>query len=191
MDNSASFKLGDISENENVIRVIHRSWFDMLSQYFLVFFILGTFSVISFIYPLIFPQLQYSESRPFFLFIENIFILVIWIYSFLIWIDYYFDIWVITDKRIINIEQTGLFSRKVSELKFEKIQDVTTEVRGFFQTVIDYGDVRVQTAAEEKHFLFRRISHPYEVKNLIMKIQEKKENKGIDTLKEILGAAQK
>jgi uncharacterized membrane protein YdbT with pleckstrin-like domain len=70
------------------------------------------------------------------LFAQNFFMLVIWIYGFMIWIDYYFDIWIITSERIINIEQKGMFTRKVSELRFQKIQDVTTEVIGFLPTIL-------------------------------------------------------
>jgi len=60
----------------------------------------------------------------------------------------------------------------VSELRFSKIQDITTEVTGFLPTVINFGDVKVQTAGEVSEFLFRTVSDPYSVKNIIMELQK-------------------
>ena len=98
--------------------------------------------------------------------------MLLWTLFFLTWIDYYFDVWIITTKRIINIEQRGLFSREISELNFDKIQDVSTEVLGILPTFLNYGDVQIQTAAEQEKFLFRKIPNPYEVKDLLMNLQK-------------------
>ena len=112
--------------------------------------------------------------------------LAIWLYGFMIWIDYYFDIWVITSERIINIEQKGMFSRKASELRFQKIQDITTEVTGFLPTVFNYGDVRIQTAGTTEEFVFRTISDPYNIKNIVMKMQKTNEENSTDRIGEML-----
>jgi hypothetical protein len=87
------------------------------------------------------------------------------------------DVWIVTDQRIINIEQKGLFSRVVSELELENIQDITSDVRGVIATFLNYGDLFVQTAAEKERFIFRNIPDPYKVKDMIMNLQEKVETK--------------
>ncbi len=102
------------------------------------------------------------------LFLQNTFLLLIWMYAFLVWIDYYFDVWIITNERIINIEQKGLFVRSVSELKFSRIQDVTSEVHGMIPTILNFGDVKIQTASDEDFFLFRQVPDPYHVKDVVM-----------------------
>lgn len=86
----------------------------------------------------------------------------------MVWIDYFFDVWIITNERIINIEQKGLFVRTVSELKFSRIQDVTSEVSGMIPTILNFGDVKIQTASEEDMFLFRHVPDPYHIKDVIM-----------------------
>lgn len=181
-----NFKFQGITEEEKIIKVLHRNWFDIASQYFVIFLAVGAFFLGISIYPTIFPQLNSSEYNILFLFIENTFLLAIWIYCFLIWVDYYFDVWVITDERIINIEQRGLFLRRVSSAEYEKIQDVTVEVKGFLQTVINFGDVRIQTAGETENIVFRRISNPYEIKNLVAKIQKEKKEKKINAFGEMI-----
>lgn len=162
-------------DREKVLLVLHRHWFDILCQFLLIiamlFLLFGSF----FILPRIFPNLMNNINRPFFFFLENLFFLLAWIILFLVWVDYYFDVWIVTDQRIVNIEQKGLFSRVVSELELEKIQDITTDVKGVIPTFLNYGDLQVQTAAEEERFQFHNIPDPYEVKNIIMNLHKKSE----------------
>jgi len=87
--------------------------------------------------------------------------------AFRLWIDYYLDMWILTDKRLIDIEQTGLFQREVSEIPLFRIQDMTVSISGFLATFLKFGTIAVQTAGE-KDFHIRDISKVYEIKDLIM-----------------------
>lgn len=84
--------------------------------------------------------------------------------------DYYLDTWIVTSERIINIEQNGLFSRAVSELHLNQIQDVTSETIGFLATFLTYGDVYIQTAGEKQRFCFEQINDPDDVKTHILRL---------------------
>ncbi len=155
-------------ESETVLRVVHRHWFDIATHFFvIILFVAMLFGSLSLI-PLLYPDALGTEMFRFVLFIQNSLILLVWLYAFLVWIDYFFDVWIITNERVINIEQKGLFVRSVSELKFSRIQDVTSEVSGMIPTILNFGDVKVQTASEEDYFLFRRVPDPYHVKDVIM-----------------------
>lgn len=164
-------------EDERTILVIHRHWFDILKNFFLIFimiiFLLGGDIAIS----ALFPGLATAEYRNLLVFAESSFAMLILLLSFLIWIDYYFDVWIITNKRIIDIEQKGLFSRKISELELDKIQDVSAGVLGIIPTLLNYGDVHIQTAGEKDKFNFRNISNPYKIKDLIMSLEKTNEKK--------------
>ena len=187
MGNYLKFHFKEVGDNENIIKIVHRNWFDIFQQFLIVFVMIFVIIGGFFLLPLFFPNLtQEKDSYNLFIFIENTIMLFLWIYSFFIWIDYYFDIWVITSERIINIEQKGLFIRSVSELKFERIQDVTVEVGGIIPTVLNYGDVFVQTAAETERFVFRHISNPYAIKDLIMGLQKKQEAEETNELGEMI-----
>lgn len=156
-------------ENETILRVIHRHWFNIATHFAAIFcltlLLFGSFFLLPFLYPDVAQPLIGNALATF---VENSLILLLWIYSFLIWIDYYFDVWIITNERVINIEQKGLFVREISELKFSRIQDVTTDVIGLIPTILNFGDVEVQTAGEEERFLFRQVPDPYAVKDLLM-----------------------
>lgn len=176
----------DLNGTEQVIKVLHRNWFYLLRQFLSVFFLVGIFVVGTFYGPIFFPGLYGSQYKTLVAFMENFFMLAIWIFSFLIWVDYYFDIWIITSERIVNVEQKGLFTRHVSELRYNKIEDITTEVTGFIPTVLNFGDVQIQTAAQEAEFRFRTISDPYHIKAIIMDLQKKTEKNNIEKFGKIL-----
>lgn len=99
--------------------------------------------------------------------------LFILLYALISWINYYFDVWVITNRRIINIDQVNLFERVTSETRLERIQDVTVEVRGFLPSVFHFGNVYIQTAGEKPRFTFEQIRHPYRVRKLISDLHRK------------------
>lgn len=155
-------------ENEIVLSVIHRHWFDIVTHFILVILFASLILGSLFVLPSFSTGNGLLDNPTLFLLLQNTFLLFLWLYSFLVWIDYYFDVWIITNERVINIEQKGLFVRSVSELKFSRIQDVTSEVRGMIPTVLNFGDVKVQTASEEDFFLFRQVPDPYHVKDVIM-----------------------
>lgn len=154
-------------ENEQILQVIHRHWFNitlhLVIVFMLSFFLLGSLSFFS----LLFPDIT-EQNQPFFAFVQSTLFIFIWLYGFLVWVDYYFDVWIITNERIVNIEQKGLFVRHISELRFSRVQDVTSSVNGLIPTMLNFGDVSVQTAAEEERFLFRQVGDPFAVKDAVM-----------------------
>ncbi|MFA6908854.1 MAG: PH domain-containing protein [Patescibacteria group bacterium] len=103
----------------------------------------------------------------------SLYLLFVLLFFFTAWIDYYLDIWVVTHDRIIAIEQRGLFSRIVSELTLDRVQDVTSNVHGMFATMLKFGDIRIQTAGEQSQFVFRNIPHPYETARKVMELHQK------------------
>ena len=98
--------------------------------------------------------------------------LYIWLVFFGQFVDYYLDVWVVTNRRIINIEQKGLFYRTISEQRLYRIQDVTSEVKGFLPTFLHYGNIHIQSAGEKHWFNFKEIPNPYEVRKRILELIE-------------------
>jgi uncharacterized membrane protein YdbT with pleckstrin-like domain len=84
-----------------------------------------------------------------------------------IWTDYYLDVWIITNRRIIDIDQQGFFSRENATMQLSKIQDITTSVDGFFPTLIGYGMVRVQTAGYDREFIMHGVKNPNHTRDMI------------------------
>ena len=174
-------------ENEIILRVIHRHWFNIVihlgSIAILSVCLLGSISFL----PTLFPELAAGNNLLFFSFAQNTLLLFLWLFGFLVWIDYYFDVWVITNERIVNIEQRGLFNRRISELRFSRVQDVTSSVDGLIPTMLNFGDVYVQTAAEEERFVFRQVGDPFAVKDEVMRLSRESSREDMREMATALG----
>ncbi|HOX96891.1 MAG TPA: PH domain-containing protein [bacterium] len=91
---------------------------------------------------------------------SSLFYLYVWLFLFNSLLDHYLDVWIVTNERIINVEQINLFSRLISEKQLDKMQDITVVSKGFWATIFNYGDVHIQTAGSVERFVFKQIPNP-------------------------------
>ena len=119
------------------------------------------------------------------------FFLFAWLFLFQLFLDYYLDSWIVTNRRILNIEQNGLFGRTVSELRLYRIQDVTAIVNGFVKTMFNFGEVEIQTAGEHERFMFEEIPKPNEVSKTILELSEVDRRDHLDEAVEEFGVTDK
>ena len=84
----------------------------------------------------------------------TIYLALVWIMFFVEWTDYYLDVWVVTNQRIVDIEHNGLFARDVATVKLNEVEDITTDVSGILSTFLKLGTITVQTAASKNEFEF-------------------------------------
>lgn len=93
--------------------------------------------------------------------------MIVMLVAFLFWMDHYLDVWIITNERVIDVEQRGLFRRETSEFSMDKVQDITVEIPHMIATFLRYGNLRIQTAGE-KSFNIKDVPDVYEIKKIIM-----------------------
>jgi uncharacterized membrane protein YdbT with pleckstrin-like domain len=101
-------------------------------------------------------------------FLYSLWLLTLWLIFIAIFSDYYLDKWVITNKRVIDIEQRGFFARETSSVRFDKIQDVTVNVAGLIPTILNFGSISVQSAGVEQEFTLKDAPNPLNHKEFIM-----------------------
>ncbi|MBI5466450.1 MAG: PH domain-containing protein [Candidatus Kerfeldbacteria bacterium] len=102
----------------------------------------------------------------------SLYYLAIWLFFWNAWVDYYLDVWLVTNERIVSLEQRGLFNRTVAELRLSRVQDVAAQTKGLASTIFNFGQIRVQTAGEEANFVFHQVPHPYEVAEKVMRLAD-------------------
>jgi hypothetical protein len=105
---------------------------------------------------------------------EKIFWVVAWTYLgywlvriFLSWYRYRHDIWAITNQRLIDGYKRHPFSLRVSTVDLVNVQDMTIQRDGLLRTMLDYGDIVCQTAAEQQDFRLTGIPDPRKVQSLV------------------------
>ncbi len=95
--------------------------------------------------------------------------------SFLIW---YFNVYIITNKRVIDVDFKGFWGKRVSEAQLTSVEDVTYETKKFLHILFDYGDIFMQTAAERTEFEFSAIPQPGLVHDKLTDLVERQKNHG-------------
>lgn len=101
-------------------------------------------------------------------------------YAFEKFLSWYFDVYIITDERVIDIEFNNLLDKKFAEAKISMIQDVSSRVAGISQTMFNYGDVRIQTAAEIPELSFEKVPNPDKVIKVLQIMRQEEEQETID-----------
>ncbi|TSC94445.1 MAG: Uncharacterized protein Athens101428_271 [Candidatus Berkelbacteria bacterium Athens1014_28] len=155
----ANFTFRGQRPNEKVIKIVRRHpivFFWPLLQATLAF----TLAVIVLIY-FDFGQVFYFCGGILALFIFAVLFKAIFVYrnSFCL----------ITNQRVINIDQKNFFNRQITETDFSKIQDVTNNTSGVIGTSLNYGEIVVQTAGTQNQLIIKHIPDPYQVQQEITK----------------------
>jgi membrane protein YdbS with pleckstrin-like domain len=127
----------------------------------------------------------FIRSFPFFTFLPpryQLMTLIIWYLliiafafeRFLIW---FFNVNIITDERIVDIDFHSLLYKEVSDCPLDRIQDVTYAMGGVSRAIFDFGDVLIQTAAEVTQFEFLGVPNPRRVSAVLrdLMIEEEQE----------------
>lgn len=160
-------------DRETVIIVVRRHWWVMLK--FVLVFVFQLLVGAAVVVLLLMSGAKFQSGSPAELLLVlfgSLYVLFVWAFFFHNWVDYYLDVWIVTDERILNIVQNGLFSRTVSELSMANVQDVTSELRGKMQTFLDFGDVHIQSAGERERFLFDNVGNPEGISARIVELHE-------------------
>ena len=61
------------------------------------------------------------------------------------WIGWHFSVYIVTDQRLIQITQKGLFHRSMVGLGLNQIQMVNYEIAGMQETLLGFGTIVIQT----------------------------------------------
>ena len=79
---------------------------------------------------------------------------------------------IVTDKRVVDIDQRGFFDRIVTEASYAQIDEVSYRVKGFWSTVFRFGALRLDLAGSAADIQFGRIFRPSRIHNLINDLRE-------------------
>ncbi|MDP2860976.1 MAG: PH domain-containing protein [bacterium] len=88
-------------------------------------------------------------------------------------LNWYFNVYIVTDHRVIDVDFYGLLYKKVTEAPLGKIQEVSYKDPGLWRIFFDFGDVLVQTAAAQVEIDFHSVPKPQEVVRVISSLIDK------------------
>jgi membrane protein YdbS with pleckstrin-like domain len=165
------------SEGEEVITVIRRHWFSIALRaaadlsIFVVMAVVVVIGQTMLAYSTFAVDLQQGLAVG--VYVLAFVGLLLWMHFFAAWSDHWLDAWIITNKRIIDIEQHGFFRRQVSSFPLSRIQDVTYSMNGVIAMWLKFGNVRIQTASISDDLIMRQVPFPGDVKETIVRILDR------------------
>jgi hypothetical protein len=159
-------------EGEHIYLVVREHWIYLAQKLVIWLIFVAALLLFKNYIPVQFPDWFTGESGRVISLFEQVYGLFLVLALFVIWVLYYLNIQIITNLRIVDVTQGGLFSHEISELHIDKIEDVTSHVHGILGTIFDYGYVYVQTAAAVDKFEFENVPHPAKLEKLILDLYE-------------------
>jgi uncharacterized membrane protein YdbT with pleckstrin-like domain len=92
----------------------------------------------------------------------------------------YFNSFIITNQRVIDWDQRGLFDRVISEADYDKIQDISFRIKGMLGTMLSYGTIQIQTAGTAPVLELKFVRQPQKIQSLITDVKRNSKITEID-----------
>lgn len=146
-------------DNEQVIGLWRRNPMTMAKQGFLA--LVGTLFVVA-----AFRWFGASLASSLAL---GLWLIVIPAYIGITWYRWWNDLYILTNLRLVDVDQKGLFHRTVSEIPLENIQDVSFETNGIIQTALNYGAVIVQTSSVTTQVELADVTDPQAIQQTVLR----------------------
>jgi hypothetical protein len=97
-------------------------------------------------------------------------------YMFVCFITWFYNISIVTNERVVDIEFSSLVFEHVAATKLSQLEDVSYAQIGIVRSVFDYGDVNLQTAGTLPEFEFLAVPHPEKIIKIINNLIGKEDN---------------
>ena len=163
-------------DQEDVVLLLRQH--PIVNVKWIVIAILGLFAPIALNYV---PILDFLPQRYQFIAILVWYLLVAAyvLESFLFW---FFNVYIVTTERVVDVDFYNLIYKKVSDADLTKIQDVSYNMGGVLRTLLNYGDVDIQTAGELPNFDFAAVPRPDRVAKILQDLRQEEERETIDAI---------
>ena len=158
---------------EHVELVIRHDWITFVPALFFTVLLLIVPVVVHLLLNSLFPEI-FADSSIFALAVlmASIYYLSVALFFYSYFVTFYLDMVIITNDRLMEISQSNLFNRSISEMDIFRVQDATSEVKGFFASVFNYGDLLIQDASAVTKFKFNHVHDPDNLRQKILELAE-------------------
>jgi len=103
--------------------------------------------------------------------------LIVLTYAFINFITWFYNVFIVTQKRIIDIDYSNIVIHNVAFTKLSHVQDVNYTQVGFIHSLFNYGNVFVQTAGNEPNFEALSVPQPRRAAHIIADLIGKEAHK--------------
>jgi len=113
--------------------------------------------------------------RPFLGIIQFLYLMIFFYFASFVYlwfqlVNWYFNVGIVTNLQIIDVDFSALTFRNVSRTELSHIEDITIKVSGFASSIFDFGNIFVQTAGSEINTEFMQVPNPSQAAHIIQDI---------------------
>lgn len=135
----------------------------------LLFFLPFVVPVIAGAFNITFPPLP-TAYYPALIIVNYLLVIVIVFEGFLNW---YFNVDIITDQNIVDIDFNNLLFKNIDLTPIFNIEEAKSSVAGLLQLIFNFGDVEVQTAGASINVDLTNVPRPDKVADFILDLVDK------------------
>lgn len=95
-------------------------------------------------------------------------------------LSWFFNVYIISDERIIDVDFLSLIYKNISSAKLDHIEDVTAETGGAIRSIFNFGTVTIQTAGASAEIEFEDVPQPAKVTRLLNELLLEEEREKIE-----------
>jgi membrane protein YdbS with pleckstrin-like domain len=103
--------------------------------------------------------------------------LAIFAYAFINFLSWFYNVFIVTQKRIVDIDYSNIVIHNVAFTKLSHVQDVNYTQTGFIHALFNYGNIFVQTAGNEVNFEALSVPKPRQAAHIIANLIGKESHK--------------
>jgi hypothetical protein len=177
--NPKIFNFVEKDESEEIFLVARPHWFTNVSWILTTIVLIFIPMLVS-----VFGLEKILPIDPNFLPVKNqlVFVLfwylIIFIFAFEKFLSWYFNVFIITNQRVVDIDFRNMLNKHFSEADLSVIQDISSTVRGIGGTFFNFGTVLIQTASEINEIIFEKVPNPEKIIKVLQQLREAEETKG-------------
>lgn len=161
-------------EGEKIILFLRAHIITLVPAVLLIVFLVVLPVFIGFVLNLLGASVSFLSAAQIFL-IDVFWYLLIFAYAFFRFVLWYFNVYILTNERIVDFDFRGLLNKEISYTTLIHVEDIEPKTVGFFGTFFNYGNVYIQTAAERPEFEFEKVPRPDSVAQAILEQVRKEE----------------
>jgi len=88
-------------------------------------------------------------------------------------LDWYMDAWIITNLGVIDLQWDGFFHKSSTRIEYHTIEGITYEIRGFWGTIMNYGDIMIERLGTGTVVTLKDVAFPKSIERKVLKYQAK------------------
>ncbi len=143
-------KLENLRSGEKVDIVLRRHW--------IAFAFLGIYAAGGVLFTIVLFSVLGSSAAIYLM--VTIFWMYYSLFLYISWLNYELDVFILTNNRIVCIEQKTFLNRAVGETTLDKVQEVSIETKWLLANLFDFGTLKILTSGSSPSFDMTFSPHP-------------------------------